>query len=129
MTTNRVDSFDKKRKVIFIIDILSDDAGTGTDGITKDIFSGCGYVTIADFIQNSTVVGRNQIMIIINLFREGCYIKELLDYFKLFIYSEGHTGGTRCKGRELISEDAFRGRDSDGYGCIIGKQQFIFDLT
>ena len=67
MTTDRSDTFDKKREVIFIINTLADDAGTGTDSITKDIFTGCGYVTIADFIQNSTVVGRNQILIIINL--------------------------------------------------------------
>ncbi len=129
MAADGMDSFDEKREVIFIIDTLAYDTSAGTDGITENIFSGCGYVTVANFVQNCTVVGGNQILVIVNLFREGCHIKELLDYFKFFVDSEWYAGGAWSKGSELVSEDTFRGRNGYGHRRIVGKKQFVFDLT
>ena len=75
MTADGMDSLDKKRKVILVVDTFSYDAGTGADGIAEDIFAGCCYVAVADLIQNSAVIGGNQILVVVYLFREGCNIE------------------------------------------------------
>ena len=103
MAADGVNSFDKEREIILVVDTFSYDAGTGTDGIPEDIFTGCSYVTVADFIHNGAVIGGSEILVIVYLFREGCDIEELLDDFKLFVYSERYAGGVRSKGSELIS--------------------------
>ena len=103
-----MNSLDKEREFIFVVDTFSNDAGAGADGIPEDIFTGCRYVAVADLIQNSAVIGGNEILVVVYLFREVCNIEELLDDFKLFVYSEWYAGGVRSKGSELVSEDTFR---------------------
>ena len=75
MAADGVDSLDKEREVIFVIDTFSNDAGAGADGIAEDLFTGCRYVTVADFIQNGAVIGGNEILVVVYLFREGCNIE------------------------------------------------------
>lgn len=108
MAADGVNSLDKEREFIFVVDTFSNDAGAGADGIPEDIFTGCRYVAVADLIQNSAVIGGNEILVVVYLFREVCNIEELLDDFKLFVYSEWYAGGVRSKGSELVSEDTFR---------------------
>ena len=75
MAADGMDSFDKERKVIFVVDTFSNDAGAGADGIPEDIFTGCRYVAVADFIQNGAVIGGNEILVVVYFFREGCNIE------------------------------------------------------
>ena len=75
VTAYGMDSLDEEREVIFVIDTFSYDAGAGADGIPEDIFTGCRYVAVADFIQDGAVIGGNEILVVVYLFREGCYIE------------------------------------------------------
>ena len=59
MAADGVNSLDKEREFIFVVDTFSNDAGAGADGIPEDIFTGCRYVAVADLIQNSAVIGGN----------------------------------------------------------------------